>query len=782
MHKRFHYISFSSVILVTLIVSLLLPTAALADGSTTPPPTDPTQVVVTPDSGTTGVSTDAATQPSSTDVASTNVVVTQPPSTEIAPTSAAPTDAVATQPVSTGSSPTDITSTDVAATPSESTSVAPTDTVPTDAVVTETPIAPTVVATETPAGATQSKDLTGVVAALADANAVVTDANGNPVPLASQAAANALTVGDPIGCPSGIKPASFGGTGVGCTSSYTSIQAAISDPLVASGWTIYIDAGTYHENVVINKSVTLQGAGQNQTFIYPGVNNPDTGCAGSCANSTNTVLLVSADNVFIRDLTVDGDSPILSGGASVNGADVNTHNGIIDNNNNGLTVENVTVKNVYARGIQYGKNGGTFTIQNNKVDNVAGDYYSIAIFNLYGSGVIANNTVSNANDAIAANWSAGTQFLNNTVTNSGSGIHTDNSGEFGSTDTISGNTISNGPANSYGIFVFAPFSPVNVSNNTITNVDYGLTLSGRGWGTPPTTVTFDNNTVNANVADAYVTTDVWGYFSSDVNATFNNNIFTGGQYGFYLESQGAGDTLPYYYSNGCTGNCVLTVKGSNNSISGNTLAGVFYATGQVPWYGGGPDYNGTYNVDLRNNWWGCSGGPGAAGCDTVAGGVLYSPWLTADPFSSTTAGNTATSVSSIVPPFIIPITGGQQITISCDKPSVTMQVSGVQVVFTGLCGYDVILDAVTKQSLPGNLDTGNNFITGITITLLKDNKPVTTLPASASISVSYLKPATGSPVVMSWNGSSWGEIASSNSGGRVTISSTDPGTFVLVTK
>jgi len=39
--------------------------------------------------------------------------------------------------------------------------------------------------------------------------------------------------------------------------------------------------------------------------------------------------------------------------------------------------------------------------------------------------------------------------------------------------------------------------------------------------------------------------------------------------------------------------------------------------------------SGGATVDATENWWGCSGGPGANGCAGVSGaGVLSTPWLT----------------------------------------------------------------------------------------------------------------------------------------------------------
>jgi hypothetical protein len=453
-----------------------------------------------------------------------------------------------------------------------------------------------------------------------------------------------------------------------------------------------------------------------------------------------------------------------------------------------LSVERVSIKNVYERGIQYGKSGGTFTIRNNTIDNVAGNDYSIGIFNTGGSGTIVGNTVNHANDAISANHSQGTQFLNNIVTNAGSGIHTDNYGDSGvvGPDLIDGNTISNGNTNSYGIFVFAPYSPIIVSNNHITNVDYGLTLSGNGWSDPLNTITFNDNTVNSNVAGVYVTTDVWWYFTSDVKADFNNNIITGGQYGLYLESQGAGDPLPGYYSNGCDGDCVLNVTASNNSITDHTLADVFLANGQIAYYNELPGYNGIYNVNVSGNWWGTTDPDLLA--SRIAAGVIYTPWLTQNPFAGNVTLPPAGGEDSrgdgqgqIGTTLLVPVTGGQETAISCDSRSMTIQIEEINVTLTALCGYNVVLEKVSKDSLPGDLGQGNNLEDGVLIKIMKDGKVIDTLPLDASMSVAYPKPANSDTSVMTWNGKGWQEQVSYVDGNNIVTTLTVPSTLVLVT-
>ncbi len=157
---------------------------------------------------------------------------------------------------------------------------------------------------------------------------------------------------------------------------------------------------------------------------------------------------------------------------------------------------------------------------------------------------MANNTVSYAGDAISANHSKGIQFLNNTITFSGSGVHTDNAGDGGGVaDLIQGNHVdcTGSTLGKYGIWTFVPYIAPTVNNNTIINCDPGLAAFGQGAAVTPQ---FTNNTVTGNgspnSAGIYITTDLisWGY--SDVSVNFTGNTVTGFNYGIELE---AGATL-----------------------------------------------------------------------------------------------------------------------------------------------------------------------------------------------------------------------------------------------
>src|SRR3954451_13847112 len=172
------------------------------------------------------------------------------------------------------------------------------------------------------------------------------------------------------------------------SASYDTIQEAINH--ASNGNTIAIDPGTYVENLTVDKSVTLAGAGQGLTIIEPAFTGADVGSGASLPPGCSNVILVRAHNVTIQDLTVEGDNPALAGGSNVGGANIDARNGIITDNNAGgfdnLDVHNVTVRNIFLRGI-YSFHGDGLHVADSTVDNVQGNFASIGIFNSHGTGV-----------------------------------------------------------------------------------------------------------------------------------------------------------------------------------------------------------------------------------------------------------------------------------------------------------------------------------------------------------------------------------------------------------
>jgi hypothetical protein len=399
---------------------------------------------------------------------------------------------------------------------------------------------------------------------------------------------------------------------------YKTIQAAIG--AAAPGATITIGGGSYFENVVVNKPLTLSGMG-NSTVIYPAVSEPV--CAGGslCEGKASNIILVEANNVTLTKLRLEGDNPNITSGVVVGGADIEARNGIITNHLKGvpytnLTVSKVKVSDVYLRGIYASTSKGTFNFNHDTVANVQAEEASIAMFAFEESGVMERNKVSSANDAISANWSMGTQFLNNKVTSSGSGVHTDNNGGAGGVaDVIAGNKVSACKTNGYGIFVFAPYVSATVESNKISGCAVGLAAFGsqvKGQGP-----TFANNKVSGAGATttepptygAYLTTDLLSFGFGDLTATLTHN---------QIEKFGTGvlvtQTKPTPPS---PAGGQATVTASKNTIRHNGT-GANGETGTV--------------VNAQNNYWGCPQGPNnSPKCDTAIGTVAYTPWLSSKP-------------------------------------------------------------------------------------------------------------------------------------------------------
>jgi hypothetical protein len=518
---------------------------------------------------------------------------------------------------------------------------------------------------------------------------------------------------------------------------YSTIQAAIN--AASSGDTIDICAGTYTEDLDITQSVTLNGAGEGQTIIEPFDANPDPGCSGSCLGSSTVVVLVGASNVTISNLTVNGDNPGLPG-VTVGGVNIDAHVGILSDFNQpdpilGMTVTNVIVENIYERGIEAGSTDGTYDFNHDTVTNVQGDPSgSIAMYAYLSSGDFVDNTVSYATDAIHSNWTPtfGVTMEGNTVTHSGSGLETDNSGEAGTTDTISGNTVSQCNAGAYGITVFAPYGPVNVTNNSVSGCAIGLSSwasnhdSGSSLPAVPT-ITFSHNLVNGQGVEdsigAVVSTDKIGYGCQATDDTFTSNTIENATNSFYTDET---NIFSYYGYTDCALPGGLSMSAHFNRIAGNSAS----ASGSGA-FGNGAVPNGWYNnaqnaIDAGNNWWGCNAGPGSSGCDAISSGVNATPWLELNISAS---------------PQHVALSGTSTLTASITQNSAGTDTSSIGLIPDGT--------PISWSTDRGTLSACDSTLTGATATciLTASNVPDTGHPAALVDSQSAATTVTWRPDV-----------------------------------
>ncbi len=121
------------------------------------------------------------------------------------------------------------------------------------------------------------------------------------------------------------------------TGNYTKIQDAIDD--ATDGDKIFVFSGVYYENIVIDKSISLQGENKDNTFIDGG--------------KTIDVIRVIKDNVTINNFT------ICNSGPTINDAGIE------------LNSDDCLIQNIFLFNVSYGiwiKNGKNNVIKNNSIN------------------------------------------------------------------------------------------------------------------------------------------------------------------------------------------------------------------------------------------------------------------------------------------------------------------------------------------------------------------------------------------------------------------------------
>jgi len=261
---------------------------------------------------------------------------------------------------------------------------------------------------------------------------------------------------------------------------YSTIQGAINK---ATPWdTIFVRSGTYYENVVVNKTLTLNGESRSNTIIN-----------GSGLSYTGALVTIVVDNVDMSEFTVTnalhqgievgdsgycevhdnvvcftGDRGIVFGGGDNNKAYNNVvHNSSAYGGIEAIWSSNNTIYNNIAYFNQWGiaTNHGSYNhIYNNKVHSNRGagihvDWPST-------DNIIYNNDISsNTNTGIRViNQANRTEIFGNKISENFCGIQLENS----FANNISGNYIVNNAA---------AVTLVSSENNTV----YHNNFIGNGW-------------------------------------------------------------------------------------------------------------------------------------------------------------------------------------------------------------------------------------------------------------------------------------------------------------
>jgi len=434
---------------------------------------------------------------------------------------------------------------------------------------------------------------------------------------------------------------------------------------LVSGSTVNVAAGTYVEDPVIDKPLTLLGpnAGIDPTtgtrvaeaVILPAYSYPDPAVCETVFWMGDLNAATNVSNITIDGFTVDGDNPALTSGLMIDGADVDAcvlmggWYGYYSN----ITIANNILKHATYAGIDIANSPSWTTnptagnvITHNRFEDIGETTYNIGI------GVI---THYNVNADITYNFMTGVRI----------GIQTENItlASPGGPHIISNNTIG---AWRLGIFHntrSGTATPYTLANNTVTAESYpgvtdkwnGILLSVHSGTadtiisnndiTIPDTLSYSNYSAGYNVwstssgllsidggtmsgGDYGIFVNNWEGYSSNGNPTLIDingvTILDSAVAGVYVKDSPSNTNGATVYANiqnstidtDATGILVegadATAKANNNKIVGNPTAGVTNTSGVM--------------MDAEHNWWGNPCGPGATGADSVSANVDYTPW------------------------------------------------------------------------------------------------------------------------------------------------------------
>ncbi len=368
----------------------------------------------------------------------------------------------------------------------------------------------------------------------------------------------------------------------------------------ASGDVINIAAGTFTEELTINKSVSLVGAGATSTIIKaPNTLTVNAAIPGAAGDRTAIVFVTGGVSASMSSLHVQGPGTtacaslgygiFVGGGANLvfaNGRITLTRDAAPPlsgcQNGTGIRFGAATTSQVGTGGVQ---NSTIETFQKN----------GVTVDHVGSNATISGNTIvgevpppSIAQNGVQVSRGATAVVSNNTVRNEQCGA------------------ASCGPNfNQESATAILLFNPGNttISGNTLTTSDYGIILSNDAASTA--IVTVNNNTISNN--------RYGGVFAIGGTLNLTGNTITGGNYGV-IAGNYAGDAQAgiinllggNVVSNAAIAGVTVydedladaispTVQGSNNQFVNNAIG-----ASNIPPQG---------TVNLTCNWWGTAQGP-----------------------------------------------------------------------------------------------------------------------------------------------------------------------------
>ena len=306
---------------------------------------------------------------------------------------------------------------------------------------------------------------------------------------------------------------------------------------VVPGGTVYVAAGTYVEDPVINKALNLLGPNADinpntgirvaEAVILPAVSAPDPSVC-------EVMVYLETSNVTIKGFTFDGDNPALTSGIMIGSADVDACEIMAGYEGMGnITVENNILKHSTYSGIDFynytnpAATAGNY-IRNNLFQDIGETTYN------WGIGILLyNNFYADVTGNVMQGVRAGVQTGNFYLANPGT------------TGSISNNTINTWRLGIFHNLWYGSASPMTISNNTINAITYpgankwnGILVSSFA-GAANAVITNNNINIPGTVtfpAPGYTA----GYNIWNDNTTaplvISGGTVTGGDYGVWVNN------------------------------------------------------------------------------------------------------------------------------------------------------------------------------------------------------------------------------------------------------
>ena len=321
-----------------------------------------------------------------------------------------------------------------------------------------------------------------------------------------------------------------------------SIQAAINS--ATAGDTIYVHAGTYTENVLVNKTLTLQGDGAGVVTVQ-------------AASVAEHVFNVTADHVTITGFTVTGATGNTKAGIYIGNGD---HCDISDNNASNCN------RSIYL-------NHSSDNVLTGNIAN-SGDYRGILLLDSNNNTLLGNSASSNIRGIHLQNSS------NNTLANNVMAGNTHNFGVLGTNPAhyvhdIDPSNLVNGKPIRYWVGQQDQQVPDDAGYVGVVNCDNITVRDIRVTGNLQAVLlaySIDSLVGNVTASDNYC--GIFLYNSTN-NVLIGNNV-SDSDYGIYLQYSSNNSVTGNIANSNTLYNINLVDSSSNNTLTDNNASGGDY--------------------------------------------------------------------------------------------------------------------------------------------------------------------------------------------------------------